>query len=257
MLQTSSTSIDNGVGGIDGLSMAKREIYNLESHNYDAKRFRSPAGLFYEDLANTQLYRLLGDECGSLLDVATGTGRIAVGLAQRGLDVTAIDISEGMLRRARNKALQAGVRPIRFLLGDAASLPFRDNSFDAVVSFRFLHIMPPSQQAPFVAEMVRVLKPGGALVVEFNNALPFIVRNLLQRDPNVVIWPWEAHRSLRGGLVVDMIGIGLPGIGRLSRYSDSLSRGLGMALQRGPTAYLARQLAVKAIKGRGGVHQSL
>jgi SAM-dependent methyltransferase len=236
---------------ISTLAGVKKRLYDDEAEHYDANRFRSPEGQFYEELANRQIFDLLGDaRSGSILDVATGTGRIAIGLASRGLKIMGVDISEAMLGQARRKAERAGLSAI-FRSANAAALPFDDGSFDGVVSFRFLHIMNPRQQAPFIAEMIRVLKPGGTLVVELNNALPHLWRNVSKRDPSVVVWPWEIRPHLGHGRaidVVDVVGIGLPGIGRLSRYSQDLSRAIGVSLQRGPFAYLGRQVAVKAIK---------
>ena len=69
----------------------------------------------------------LGRGPGRLLDLGCGTGTYAAGLAECGWNVTGVDISEDMLRRARAK----GIRVIRT---DAATLPFEDASFDAAVS---------------------------------------------------------------------------------------------------------------------------
>src|ERR1700745_99788 len=72
----------------------------------------------------TTLVRLLDDPPGTLLDVGCGTGAYAAGLAARGWNVTGVDASEDMLRRARSKGMDA-------VLADAAALPFEDASFDA------------------------------------------------------------------------------------------------------------------------------
>jgi len=101
------------------------------------------------------LVDLLGDGRGALLDVGCGTGAYAVGLAERGWDVTGVDLSEDMLRRARDK----GIHTVR---ADATSLPFPDASFDAAISV-FTHT-DVDDFARVVREVVRVLRPGAPFV---------------------------------------------------------------------------------------------
>ena len=73
------------------------------------------------------LVELLGEGSGNLVDIGCGTGSYAAALAELGWTVTGVDVSEDMLRRAREK----GVETVR---ADAAALPFEDASFDAAVS---------------------------------------------------------------------------------------------------------------------------
>jgi demethylmenaquinone methyltransferase/2-methoxy-6-polyprenyl-1,4-benzoquinol methylase len=103
-----------------------------------------------------------------VLDVATGTGDMALELARRvGPDgeVVGSDFSEGMLDRARTKALDEdglGVRP-RFEWADAMRLPYDEDSFDAAtVGFGARNF---DDLALGLAEMVRVVRPGGRVVV--------------------------------------------------------------------------------------------
>ena len=85
------------------------------------------------------------------LDVATGTGAVAIRAAQAGADVTGIDIAPGMIEGARAKA--AGL-PIEFEVGDAQALPYQDASFDVVTSV-FGAIFAPDHRAT-AAELGRV-----------------------------------------------------------------------------------------------------
>jgi ubiquinone/menaquinone biosynthesis C-methylase UbiE len=103
----------------------------------------------------TTLVRLLDDSPGRLLDVGCGTGAYAAGLAGRGWNVTGVDASEDMLRRARSKGMDAA-------FADAAALPFEDASFDAAVSI-FTHTDVDDFGA-LVGEVVRVLRPGAQFV---------------------------------------------------------------------------------------------
>ena len=96
-----------------------------------------------------------------VLDVATGTGDLAIELAKRvqpGGEVVGSDFSEGMLERARAKAPE-----IRWELGDALSLPYGDGEFQAAtVGFGARNF---SDLERGVAEMARVVKPGGKVVI--------------------------------------------------------------------------------------------
>jgi demethylmenaquinone methyltransferase/2-methoxy-6-polyprenyl-1,4-benzoquinol methylase len=92
------------------------------------------------------------------LDVATGTGDLAVALAARGCSVVGADFSDGMLERARAKAPD-----IRFEHADALALPYEDGSFDAAtVGFGARNFGSLERG---LAEMVRVVRPGGRVVI--------------------------------------------------------------------------------------------
>jgi demethylmenaquinone methyltransferase / 2-methoxy-6-polyprenyl-1,4-benzoquinol methylase len=92
------------------------------------------------------------------LDVATGTGDLAIALAQRGAAVTGSDFSEGMLERAREKS-----SAVRWEQANALSLPYDDDSFDAAtVGFGARNF---SDLERGLGEMARVVRPGGRVVV--------------------------------------------------------------------------------------------
>ena len=95
-----------------------------------------------------------------LLDVACGTGVVAVTAARRGAKVSGLDLSPVLLERARHNASVAAV-DIDFTEGDAEALPYPDGSFDVVVS-QYGHIFAP-RPAVVLKEMLRVLKKGGRL----------------------------------------------------------------------------------------------
>jgi demethylmenaquinone methyltransferase/2-methoxy-6-polyprenyl-1,4-benzoquinol methylase len=102
-----------------------------------------------------------------VLDVATGTGDLAIELARRvapGGEVVGSDFSEGMLARARGKAAKnADQSRLRFEWGDAQDLPYSENSFDAAtVGFGARNF---SDLPRGLAEMARVVRPGGRVVV--------------------------------------------------------------------------------------------
>lgn len=95
-----------------------------------------------------------------LLDVACGTGVVAITAAKFVAHVTALDLTPELLERARENARISEVM-VEWHEGDAENLPFDDGSFDVVMS-QFGHIFAPRPEVA-IAEMLRVLKPGGAL----------------------------------------------------------------------------------------------
>ena len=106
----------------------------------------------------------------SVLDLGCGTGRHTLWLAAAGAVVTAIDFSQGMLEQAQSKP---GADQIRFIAHDLhETLPFKDGSFDLVVSGLLLeHIR---ELIPFFSEARRVLKPSGRAVISAMHPAMFL-----------------------------------------------------------------------------------
>jgi demethylmenaquinone methyltransferase/2-methoxy-6-polyprenyl-1,4-benzoquinol methylase len=101
-----------------------------------------------------------------VLDLAAGTGASSVALARSGADVVAGDFSPGMIAEGRRR--HGDVPNLSFTEADATALPFDDESFDTVtISFGLRNVVEPQKA---LAEMLRVAKPGGRLVVcEFSH----------------------------------------------------------------------------------------
>jgi ubiquinone/menaquinone biosynthesis C-methylase UbiE len=97
-----------------------------------------------------------------LLDVATGTGNVAIPAARTGASVTGLDLTPELLEVARRRAADAGV-DVGFIEGDAEELPFEDDSFDRVTSC-FGVIFAP-RQAHAAAELTRVTRPGATIAL--------------------------------------------------------------------------------------------
>jgi ubiquinone/menaquinone biosynthesis C-methylase UbiE len=96
-----------------------------------------------------------------LLDVGCGTGRAVRLAAPVVASAVGLDVSPGMLRRARE--LSAGIPNARFVEGEAGALPFEDASMDAVLCTSSFHHYPDPAAA--AREMARVLRPGGRVVI--------------------------------------------------------------------------------------------
>jgi SAM-dependent methyltransferase len=95
-----------------------------------------------------------------VLDVACGTGVVAITAARLGARAAGLDLAPALLERARENSQLAEVR-IDWREGDVEQLPFDDSAFDVVLS-QFGHMFAPRPELA-VAEMLRVLKPGGMI----------------------------------------------------------------------------------------------
>jgi ubiquinone/menaquinone biosynthesis C-methylase UbiE len=108
------------------------------------------------------LSRFAGQAPRRVLDVGCGTGFLALGFAELGHTVTGIDLSPQMIDRARRKAEQAG-KEVDFHECDAAALDSADETYDVVVARHVIWNLPDPERG--VAEWLRVLRPGGRLVL--------------------------------------------------------------------------------------------
>jgi SAM-dependent methyltransferase len=95
-----------------------------------------------------------------VLDVATGTGNVALRAARSGARVTGLDLVPELLDVARSRASRAGLE-VELVEGDAEELPFADGSFDRVISVFGTQFAPRHEVV--AAELVRVCRPGGAI----------------------------------------------------------------------------------------------
>jgi len=125
------------------------------AESYEAKRF-SRGGRLIDRREKQAVLDAIGPvDDKRVLEVACGTGRFTVMLAERGADITGLDISGPMLQQGREKARAADVADhVEFMRGDAARLPFPDDHFDTVLAMRFFHLA--DTPAAFLSEMRRV-----------------------------------------------------------------------------------------------------
>ena len=126
--------------------------------SYEDKRFSRGGGRLTDRLEKEAVLDALEPVADrAVLEIACGTGRFSVMLAERGADVVGLDISAPMLGEGRRKAERAGVTDaVEFMRGDAARLPFPDDRFDAVFAVRFFHLVDTPEE--YLAEMARVSK---------------------------------------------------------------------------------------------------
>lgn len=119
-----------------------------------------------ERTVKEKLTNALSGHSGRLLDLACGSGTLAILIKQRcpHLTVQGIDGDPDMLGRAERKATEAG-SDIGFQQGLADALPFADSSFDVVVSSLFFHHLSSEDKRSAFSEIKRVLAPSGVLLL--------------------------------------------------------------------------------------------
>ena len=138
-----------------------RSYYNAFSETYENRRHSGYHALLDEVEAGiAQEYTV--DK--SVLEVGCGTGLIMKRLQSKVSSIHGIDISEGMLSLAKAKGLKVG-------LCSVTSLPYKDNSFDVVYSYKVLAHIKDIKTA--MKEIARVTKPGGIVITEFYNTFSF------------------------------------------------------------------------------------
>ena len=142
-------------------STRQEPLFDALAAGYDGW-FATPLGAHAFTVEREALLALSGTVAGKqALDAGCGTGVFTHVLAAAGADVTGIDISPAMLRRAQDRGLPVAQ-------ADSYTLPFAANSFALVWSVTMLEFVAGPERA--VAEMARVLRPGGRLVAGTINA---------------------------------------------------------------------------------------
>lgn len=97
-----------------------------------------------------------------VLDVACGSGNLAIIASQKGADVTGLDIADNLVEAAKSRAGKLGL-DIKFEQGDAEDMPYADDSFDIVMTM-FGAMFAPRPEVT-ASELVRVCKPGGTIAM--------------------------------------------------------------------------------------------
>lgn len=218
-------------------SQSKHRLSRSDIHEEWERNYLGPELDRYYDAAFARIVAELKDSTGkTVLDLGCGYCFHTVRLARGDLAITAADFSEPALARARDTLRQAGVEGrVELRQADATQLPFADRSFDNVVMWGVLMHIPEAKKA--LAEMARVLKPGGKLVLAENNVrsleimflepLVNVVKRIVGRKAHerkkaeLGIEEWQAAET--GGLLVRKTDM---------RALERTCRALGLRLEK-------------------------
>jgi ubiquinone/menaquinone biosynthesis C-methylase UbiE len=160
------------------------QVFNLIATRYD-----NPSLQFFPSCANKLVEYVKIKPDHQVLDIATGTGVVALAVAQC-LDnegrVQAIDLSENMLHQAQKKVKHAGLNNVDFHVMDAEQLDFKNNYFDVITCSYGLFFMLDMSAA--LKNWLRVLKPGGKIIFSsfapsaFQALTDVFIKNLAEYD---------------------------------------------------------------------------
>lgn len=150
---------------------AKTAYDERQSITYDEKRFATPHGVLFHKWELEQLQKVLQTikHPGAVLEVGCGTGRFIKTILDAGFNAHGLDPSPYMLEMCKSKYQHA--KKVEFDLAEGVQLPYSDGMFDFVYSIRTLNQTESRDYAfKMIQEMIRVVKPGGKLLIEFCNS---------------------------------------------------------------------------------------
>jgi SAM-dependent methyltransferase len=190
--------------GIESLKSRLRTTWMAGDYDHFSRFLENGARSFYE--------RLDVPPGAHLLDVACGSGQLALIAAREGVRVTGVDIAENLIERAQARSIAEGLQA-RFEVADAESLPFPDTSFDVVVSLMGAMFAPRPHMV--AGELVRVCVPGGTIAMAnwtaggfvgkmFKTIARFIAPSGM---PSPVLWGDEAIVRERFGSGVSHLSV--------------------------------------------------
>lgn len=150
---------------------SNRDYYDKFSAQYENHRGKNDPGGYHDllDELESEFVAKYGRGL-DVLEVGCGTGLVLSRIARSARTAKGIDLSEGMLAKARERGLDVSQ-------GSALQLPFDDAQFDVTCSFKVLAHIPDIAGA--LSEMARVTRPGGVILAEFYN--PYSLRGLIKQ----------------------------------------------------------------------------
>lgn len=166
-----------------GSTMGKKDevkqMFDNISHKYDFLNRLLSVGIDIQ--WRKKVVKIVKDkQPQTILDVATGTGDLAIALAGKNpqAKITGFDLSDGMLEKGRIKVKERNLdNQIEMIQGDAENMPFEDNSFDVITVGFGIRNFETLEKG--LKEIYRVLKPGGTFVIlEFSQPQKFPMKQL-------------------------------------------------------------------------------
>lgn len=202
-----------------------RRYWDRNSRGYDRQM-----GLLDRVLFGDTRRWVCSQATGRVLEVAVGTGLNLEHYPDE-VALTGIDLSPAMLELARRRARDLG-RAVDLRCGDAEALEFPDASFDSVVCTLSLCAIPDHRRA--VAEMVRVLRPGGTLLLADHVAAPHPALRAVQRIAELVSVPLGGEHFRRRP--IELVRAAGLRVERHDRFAAGIVERLTARVPYGPTS---------------------
>ncbi len=182
--------------------MSSKQYFDEVASQWDKMR-----ETFFSDAVRNKAMSVAQVESGKLAaDIGAGSGFVTEGLIRAGVRVIAVDQSEAMLEEMRRKFSHSS--EIDYRVGDATCLPIGDAEIDYVFANMYLHHVQTPSEA--IKEMVRILRPGGGLVITDLDEHTFEFLRTEQHDRWLGFRRQDVHRWFEeaGLLNVMMDGVG-------------------------------------------------
>jgi len=166
-----------------------------------------------------------------IVDLGCGPGVSTIELARVRPDaaIVGLDVVPRMLRQARRRGAGRG---ILWLRADAGRLPFATGSVDALTGHSFLYLLGGATRARALPEMLRVLRPGGVVVLMEPSDRPADIGTVLgvSRDPRhlVSVALWRPYSRLHGRFTAESLRAALGGAGLVQAGAEDVLGGLGL-----------------------------
>jgi ubiquinone/menaquinone biosynthesis C-methylase UbiE len=218
-----------------------RRIYTDGAADYDRSRFGPRRGHYAKRLKNERVLDILRRHGllrpdARLLDLATGTGRIAHDLLAEPVGrVFGADLTRAML--LKNRAGAPDGSRLSLAQADMRRLAFRDEAFDAVTIGSFFYLVPEAEYTAFTRDVRRVLKPGGLLVCEVANSLtlfnPLTLgriahhKHVKKKAVKSFVSPLALRGAFPGFQLEEVVGVEYPLLGRSYAFYRFVNRLLG------------------------------
>lgn len=232
-----------------------KRSYDGRATYYDQKRFASREGGFFHNLDIEIINELIsGHNEIKILEVASGTGRIAISLLKESRTIFGLELSKNMLDKAIRKSKDIyGNNRIHWINGNAAHLPFEDETFDVVVSVRFLNMFALSELKILCNELLRVVKKDGLLVLHFSNVFygggVLILRRYLRKYNKFLLRPFQIKYLFPNAMIEARRGTYIP-FQRILIYicGERIAMRLSKWISKSPVQYISHTTYYKIRK---------
>jgi ubiquinone/menaquinone biosynthesis C-methylase UbiE len=234
----------------------RNEFWGGRASDYD-RVFDPLESRLYAELENDVLREFTQPSPGkTILDLCSGTGRNSLLFADSGAQIIGIDAAAGMVEVATQKAADARLENVTYIHGSAFELPFPDETFDAVIGTRFMYMMSRAEKQRIVAELDRVLKPGGVAALQFNGGfwgikheLTNLFRGRPARFASRYLWPAQIRGHFPQMRVERLVGVKLPWLAVCSKVvGDTAARRINHLARWPVFRFASAYLVVKVVK---------